>query len=58
MKILEISSCTSHIVETDEGEFERCSADTWMERMGESMEPVYDDRLVAKLEALFKVYKK
>ena len=55
MKILEITECSSHMVETDEGEFERCSADNWMERMGESFEPVYN---CEELEVLFQGYVK
>jgi hypothetical protein len=52
MKITEVTHSSIHIVETDEAEYWRCSSDNWLERMGESLEPVYDDK-IGELEALF-----
>jgi hypothetical protein len=57
MNITEIRKHTIYYLETDEegcNFYTRHSADNWSMRIGESDESVYDNEIIAELEAAFK----
>lgn len=41
VKIESVTECTIHIIETNDGTYERYGIDSWMKRIGESSESVY-----------------
>jgi len=57
MRIVEVQKKTIHFVETDDEHINlyiRYDYNNWSVRLGESEEPVYDEKLLIKLETLFK----
>lgn len=53
MKIQNISKTTIFFIQTEEHYYTRYSNEDWTMRMGESDEPIYDNKLIEQLESQF-----